>query len=328
MAKIKPKFPLLKEPQRASLYQQLGQMAKAGLSAEKGLDTVLTTNPKLVKPVSYAKSRMASWGLARAGFMGGLFSNFDQYCLQVAEQTGRYDHIFFYLADFYQGIVARKRQMRSQMIYPIIILLAAFILAPLPSLILGTISTAEYVQSLLFKVMVLFACLWLFLNITAIARSGVLPGFRVLVDRLQVELPGVSGWYYRRAMFHFFTHLHLLYSAGVPVIQAWQQAAGLVPNRAVRQPLLKAYTELNNGASFSDAVMGIPSLDPVLKQFLQTGDESGAIDEMLNHFIQMESEQIAQSDKVIAQWIPRILYFCVAIWMASNIVGSYQAPRY
>ena len=236
MRTIRPKYPVLSEEQRAMLYKQLSQMDRAGFGHEQMFD-MLQAQPDepIAKRMSWALIGLhKGFSVEKAGFQAGLFSEFDRDCLVVAQDTGQYDLMYEHLSEHYTARALAKRQMRSQMVYPFVVLLVAIFIQPLPKLVLGAISTQQYVLQTFGLLLWLMFLLWVVLRCGRWLRFGWLKGFSPILDQMQLALPGVNKWYPRRVLWDFFAQLGLLLAAGVPMFSAWPKAGQLVYNAVIQ----------------------------------------------------------------------------------------------
>jgi len=322
MRTIRPKHDLLTESQRAMLFKQLAQMDRAGFAHEQMFD-MLKAQPD--EPIA----TRVQWALLclhkglsveKSGFQAGLFSEFDRDCLAVAQDTGRYDQIYEHLSTHYSARVLAKRQMRSQMVYPVVVLVVAIFLQPLPQLIAGTLSTSDYVLHTIGVLLWMILLVWAILRSGRWLRFGWLKNFSPILDQMQLSLPGISQWYPRRVLRDFFAQLGLLLSAGMPLFSAWPKASQLVYNRIIQRCIDRVGIALEQGAPFSEALDELPMMDPMLRQFIYSGEHAGSLDVMIQHFVRIESDAIAIDDKFIADWVPRILYGLVVIWVVSGML--------
>ncbi len=65
---------------------------------------------------------------------------------------------------------------------------------------------------------------------------------------------------------------------------------------------------------------GMPIINAL--KLLTTGEHSGSLAEILLHYAKLESEDIALHDKMLASWIPRIVYAFVVMWIVYGIFSS------
>jgi type II secretory pathway component PulF len=54
---------------------------------------------------------------------------------------------------------------------------------------------------------------------------------------------------------------------------------------------------------------------------LSTAEQSGKLAGSLLHIAKLESETISLENEMLAEWLPRLAYVMVALWMAYSILS-------
>ena len=80
---------------------------------------------------------------------------------------------------------------------------------------------------------------------------------------------------------------------------------------------------MKQGASFTEALVGLNYLGGGYAiDMANTGESSGTLPEMLWRHAAMETEAVLHFQQQVADWIPRIVYGAVMLWMAYSILTS------
>ncbi len=308
----------------AEVYQQLNRLDQAGLAPLQALSKV--RNAAAQDRIDATRRHLeGGHSLARAGRKAGLFMGFDAALMQAAEQTGLYP--FAQLAKRHEARDRRRRKLLSRLWLPLGILAVALMVRPLPALIGGQLGPGGYLLHSLGLFLALLAGGALLWRLPGLLRQRW-HGF----DTLALELPLLGRLIRRRNSLEFARGLGLLLQAGLPAFDALPKAIGLVANRRLRARLTKAEAALQAGEPLSQALKAAPDLDYSLLALAETGEYAGSLDAMLLHYAKLEEEKVEDLEDALAQWLPRLVYFAVAIWMASSILsagppGSLEALR-
>ncbi len=312
---MKPLTPLDGET-KANLYLQLAQLDRAGIAPLQALPKVQV---KGVEPRIKRVLRQLDGGrpLSEAGRAAGIFDAFDSAAIAAGEQSGNYP--FAQLAELHRLRARRRAKVRSRLWLPLGVLLLALVVRPLPALIGGSLGAGGYLIQSLGLFMLLLALFWGLSRLPRLARHW---GLAEPWDGAVLAIPVVGSLVRRRDMLEFARALGLLSRAGAPMFEAMPAARGVVTNRRLRDRLGFVEEALHQGATVTDALARSPDFDGSLLAFAGSGEQAGAIDTMLLHYVRLEEEQLNDAEDRLATWVPRLIYLAVAIWMAATILSA------
>jgi len=283
----------------ANIYLQLARLEKAGMPIINALE-LLTTGEAGKRAELTLKHLKRGKPLSEAGAKAGLFIGIDVTLIRVAEASGKSAEIFQQLAQFYEDKAKLTRQIKSKLILPVVVLLLAIFIQPFPDLFLGRITIVDYLLETV-GLAILFA--------------------GVFFIWFKLKIPYFSKWQKRRNILNFIQALGLMLQAGLPILEALPKAYQVVEDNNLCQRLRKISVYLRTGDSFADAFAKL-RLSEVANQFILTGEHSGSLAKMLLHYAKLESEDIALHDKMLASWIPRIVYAFVVMWIVYGIFSG------
>ncbi len=307
---------------RADLFAQLAQMETAGLPFDRAFAVLNLPSP--------AQSRLeATRGLLRkgiefalAGEKSGLFTKLESRLIRAAMNAGSPANMYRRLVDYYTDHALQLSTMKSRLMLPAFMFLAALFIQPIPALVSGTLSLAGYVWKVVSPLMLVVAVIY---------------GFRVLASgdgcptgkSWYQSLPLYGPIFIRRNLRDFFESLALMLEAGVSMLDALPAALDTVEDGDMRRELSKIRTRIQAGAPLAEALRGIAYIkDERVIQFTQTGEASGTLPEMLMRHTRLESEAINVFFEQLAMWAPRVVYGIVVLWMAYGLLtGGGFMPR-
>jgi general secretion pathway protein F len=307
---------------RAELFLQLAQMEAAGLPHNQALATLRLPGKAQARLEDMQRRYGKSGNSAPAGEQSGLYTKIDARLIQAALNAGSPAAMYRRLADVYAEHAKQVASVRSKLMLPGVILLIALAVQPLPSLVLGTIGVFGYAWKVAGPIIVI-ALIWQALK--WFARSA--PNSREKSPWQKVPIYGPM--FVRRNLRDFFECLALMLEAGISLLDALPAALEAVEDGDIRRELAKIRHRIEKGLPLADALEGVSYIrDPRVISFTQTGEASGTLPEMLLRHVNLESEAIAGFWAQVAEWMPRILYGLVALWMMYSLLsGGGLGPR-
>ena len=307
---------------RAELYTQLAQMEIAGLPFDKAFSLLDVAGPATARLAEAKKLTARGIDPAKAGEKSGLFTKLDARLIHAALSAGSPAAMYRRLADFYTQRAMQMSAMKSRLLMPLLVLLLALCIQPLPALIGGTISVGAYLWQILRPLIVLAALFyiarwrWKF----ALDQSA-----KSLQPTWLLRLPLLGPLIVRRNLRDFFESLALMLEAGISMLEALPTALATVEIGAIRRELARIAPRIEKGAALATALADLRCLtyqnnSGRLIEFVTTGEASGTLPEMLMRHTGMETELINDFYTQLAEWLPRILYGLIMLWMAYGLL--------
>lgn len=217
-----------------------------------------------------------------------------------------------------------RRKIRSRMALPAAVLLIASFVAPLPQLISGG-SAAQYLCSALAPLLIALA-LWQ--AGTRLLQRG--PGgageLRSVppsaLDRLFLKTPVLKAVERQRCLGEFSALLGNLIGAGVPVTSALDTCANALSNGVHRAVLLESARVIRQGGTLHDALRQNALWPPEFVLAVKVGEHTGQLDEVLARQADAARGNFERAVDAFAEWLPRMLYGCVALFVIFNIAAA------
>jgi type II secretory pathway component PulF len=79
---------------------------------------------------------------------------------------------------------------------------------------------------------------------------------------------------------------------------------------------------LTTGASVTETLAKVPIINATLLQIVNSSEQSGKLASGILHFTRLEADTISLQDDALAEWLPRLVYTVIAVWMAYSILGA------
>jgi type IV pilus assembly protein PilC len=304
--KAKPLFgasgKAIKPADIAVFSRQMATMMKAGVPLVQAFDIVADglENPNLRTLVLNIRDSVAAGG----GFAPSLRQHpkyFDDlFCnlVEAGEQAGALETMLDRIATYKEKTEALKAKIKKAMTYPIAVIVVAVVVtgillikvvpqfaetfgsfgAELPAFTLFVLHLSELAQQYWLMIIVCIAA-FIFLWGLAVRKS---PRLAYAVDKYMLKVPIVGQILYLSVMARFARTLSTTFAAGVPLIDALTSVAGAAGNRVYAEAIIRVREDVSTGLQLNTALKTRNIFPTLLIQMSAIGEESGALDEMLD----------------------------------------------
>jgi general secretion pathway protein F len=314
---VKANYSLTVE-QQAHLFTQLRQLELAGLSAVQAFEIVSRSERKLIKPLAIMQQQLkAGRPISEAGLRSGLFNDTHKTLIHAGELSGRLADVYGLLANYYTGLNSRIKKVKSRLYLPALMLTLSLFIQPLPALIGSQLSGLAYLELSLGRFFVISLTVLLLVRLPGIIqRLGVETDWH----RLQLRIPVVARWIIKRQINEFLFILAMMLESGLAFAEALPKAVAGIKNSSLKEKFIPALSTGASGASVTETLAKMPMINATALRIVNSGEQSGKLSSTLLHFTPLEAETIALQDDALAEWIPRLIYSMVAIWIAYSLL--------
>lgn len=221
-----------------------------------------------------------------------------------------------------------RRRIMLKMIWPLVALLIASFVAPVPGLAKGNYGLMAYlimvaVPIATFGVAAILGSV--FLRNRALERvwnADGTPRAASSFDQLMLQLPLCSHIEVQRSLAEFGSLLSNLISAGVPISQGLQVAARTMRNGSYRESVVRMSNDTADGRAFTAAMRDeSEALWP--REFsaaMGVAERAGTLDATLAHMAANARERYTRAVEQFSDWLPRVLYGIIAMFIIWNII--------
>ena len=310
----------------ADIYTQLSRLEKTAFSGQQAYNMLTISNGRIQKKLQQLQNYLKlGYSISDAGFMAGIFSSSDHELLHIGETSGKLALIYQQLADYYGDKAKNHHQIKSQLLLPISIFILALFIQPISALALGEITVWQYLFISLKPLFTLAIIVYLIINLPYWFTSGQLHffGLSKLLFKIQLTFPLLSRLIIARQTNKFLHTLGIMLSAGIPIQQVLPNAVMTIDNPLLRKQFNSALLAIMYKQSLTQALTNISAINNKTLQQIKAGELSGKLADTLLHITKLGHEKINLQDNLLAEWIPRIAYALIIIWLASSILTSY-----
>ncbi len=303
----------------AIIYHDLAVLLDAGLPIIKSLDTVSEGLQGHLRKSFSDLSKSVSQGNTFADSMAEypkVFARLDLMLVKSAELSGELPNCFKMLSNWYEFRNRIKGILISGLILPLLILHIMVFIVPLPSMVLGKISTTEYMM----QIAKVLGLLYLLIGITlavyhSVPNNGL---FRRLLDALTLRIPILGQAVRQLSICRYCRGFNMLYKAGVPIKDCAAQATELTGNLIIADIFQGGAASIAAG---NMAYKGFSNRLPLdYLNIWQTGEQIGELDKMVDKIAEIAGDRAELLFTEFAKWLPRLLYALVAVVMIIQIL--------
>lgn len=327
--------------------RQLSTLINAGLPLVQSLRNVASqTQNKSLKLVITQVISDVEGGSALSAALGRHPQAFNRVFVSMVaagETSGTLDKALERLANQQEKDAEILAKVRGAMIYPAIVILV--MVAVVGFMIVKVLPQVEVLYKdlpganlpLITKLLLALSHFtikywWLMLALltgggffmTRWARTG--PG-KEFVDKVKMKAWPVGPLFMKLYMARFARTGATLIGSGVPLIQMLEITADAINNVHVERSLKKAIEKVKGGKALSESLAGDPNFLELVPNMLRIGEQSGAIEAMLEKIADYYEKEVDTQIKNISTIIEPVLMVLLGIF-AFTIVAAVLLPIY
>ena len=330
------------EPTELLLFsRQMYALLKAGVPIMRALAGLQesATNPafrEVLRDIreSLDNGRPLSTSMQRTG----VFSAFYVAMVYVGETTGKLEEIFLRLYNHLEFQEFMRNQVKSALRYPIFVMIAMMVAivvinlfvipafakvyagfnAQLPLLTRMLIGFSEFmVATWWLQALILIAAIFgcrSYVN----SESG-----RYKWDRMKMRIPVAGKIVLKATMARFARSLALAIRSGVPIVQGLTLVGQTVENAFVARQIDRMRDGVERGESVLRTASHAGIFTPVVLQMVMVGEESGALDDMMQEIADIYQREVEYELKTLGAQIEPILIIGLGILVLILALGVF-----
>ncbi len=341
---FKPKQKPITTKDIAVFSRQLAVMMKAGVPMVQAFDIVGQghSNPSMTKLIMQIKMDIEAGGTLASSLAShpAQFDDLFVSLVDAGEQSGALETLLEKVATYKEKTEALKNKIRKAMTYPITVLIVAVVVsaillifvvptfaelfegfgAELPAFTLFVVGMSDVlVDNVWFFIAGIMAAVYAFKQ--AKIRSKA---FRDGLDKLALRLPAIGTLTMNSSVARFSRTLATMFAAGVPLVEAMVSVAGASGNSVYKKAILEVRDDIAAGTTLQVSLSQNKELFPnMLIQMVGIGEESGALDEMLDKVAEYYEAAVDDAvDNLTALMEPMIMSF-LAVVIGGLVIAMY-----
>ncbi|HPC49032.1 MAG TPA: type II secretion system F family protein [Kiritimatiellia bacterium] len=342
-----PKFLLGKVKQKdlTTLTRQLATLVDAGLPLLRGLHVLQrqTTNAALKDALAGMCESVESGSTFSESLTNypKIFDNLYVNMVKAGEAGGVLEVVLNRLAEFAEKAAKIKNKVKSAMVYPVVVLVAAvgitgFLLVavipkfkdifndllegkPLPAITQFVMDASNLVMNNGLAVVAAFAALFVLFKIFAKTRFG-----RYLLDVSKINAPMFGSLVRRTAIARMTRTLGTLLASGVPVLQALNIVRDTTGNEVISRAMQNVHDAVKEGESMTNPLAACKVFPPMVISMVEVGEETGALPDMLTRIAETYDDEVDNAVAGLTSVIEPIMIIILAVVVGTIVIAMFM----
>jgi len=311
--------------------RQMYTMMRAGIPLNRAMAGLIrsTRNEVLAETLREVENdiesgRELSTALSRHG---RIFAPLFVAMVRIGENTGRLDDAFLQIAEYLERDKDTRARIKAALRYPALVVAAIAIAIAIINVVVIPQFAAVFERAgadlpiytrILVATSDFFVAWWPYLLAVA---AGAAVGFyywvrtdrgRLAWDRFKLRIPIIGDIVHRATLGRFARAFAMSLRAGVPLVQALAVTARAVGNEHIAANIVAMRTGIERGETITRTATASGMFTPIVLQMLGVGEETGAVDEMMDEVAGFYEREVDYEVKNLSAAIEPILIVFVA----------------
>jgi MSHA biogenesis protein MshG len=258
--------------------------------------------------------------------------------IRVGESTGQLDEAFLQLSLYLERDRDTRNQIKAALRYPSFVLVAIsiaivivniFVIPAFAGVFAGMKMELPWQTQALIGTSDFFVAYWKYMLGVLVALIFWLRYYikteegRYRWDKLKLRIPLVGSIILRATLSRFARTFAMTARSGVPLIQALSVVARAVDNNYVADKVLSIRTGIERGDSLTRTAVATNMFTPLVIQMLSVGEETGAVDDMLDEVATFYEREVDYDVKNISSAIEPILIVSIGVLVLILALGIF-----
>lgn len=323
--------------------RQFATMIDAGLPLVQALDILSkqTENKALAKVVGDVKEDVEA-GSTFADSLREHPKMFSElYCNMVAagEAGGILDTILNRLAQYIEKAMKLKKQVKSAMIYPSVIISVAVLVIAIIMIFVVPTFARMFVQLggiLPLPTRIIIAMSNFLGGIGGLIVFGSIVGIilfviqvrrtekgRTITDSILLKFPVIGILIRKVAIAKFTRTLGTLVSSGVPILDSLDITAKTAGNKVVELAVFEVKKAVSQGKTLADPLRDTKVFPPMVTQMIAVGESTGAVDTMLNKIADFYDDEVDSAVANLTSMLEPMLMVFLGVTIGFIVIAMY-----
>ncbi len=323
---------------------QLGPLLEAGLTLTGALRSLAreTQNPtfrEAIETVRQDIERGENFHVALSRHPH-VFSPLIVNLVRAGELSGQLDTTLNQLADYLERMADLRRSIISAVSYPVflisfLIIVLCFIMLKLVPIFQETysefgvqlplmtqilIGASDFVRSnFIYILLVAFGCI----TALIVARRLKIRKIQYAIDGLKLKLPILGPLIKKVSIARFARTLSVLTMSGIPILEGMNVAGEISNNQLIELAVKDCVFDIERGSGIADSLATKKIFPDMLVQLVSTGEQTGALDKMLQNGARFYEKQVEAITRVLTSILEPILIIIVAVIVGIILISLF-----
>jgi len=326
------------------LTRQLATMIDAGLPLVQCLEILgsQSGNPGLSKVIIQVRSDVESGSTFAEALRKHpkVFDNLYVNMVAAGEAGGILDTILQRLATYMEKLSKIKRQIKSAMIYPSVILFVAIavvslLLVVVVPMLAGMFAEMGQVLPLPTRIVLvisaflkgwggLISVLSIVVFIVGLAQWRKTQKGLLITDAIALKIPVMGVLIQKVSVAKFTRTLGTLISSGVPIMEGLLIVARTAGNKVVEDAIVTTRQSVSEGKTLAEPLTKAKVFPPMVTQMIAVGEATGALDNMLGKIADFYDDEVDAAVAALTSMLEPMLMIFLGITVGFVIVAMYM----
>jgi len=268
-----------------------------------------------------------------------LFDDLYTNLVAVGERSGNLDNLMEKIASYMENHEEIKAKIKGAMFYPAAVIAVAFIVttllllfvipqfedlfssfgASLPALTAALISISRGFRDHFLSIFGAIIGSIVFIVFTYRRSEKMQRG----VDRLSLRMPIFGEILRKAAVSRYARTLATMFGSGVPLVESLNSVAGATGNSLYSDACSNIREAVSTGRSLSASMADTGLFPAMVIQMTTTGEESGAIEDMLNKVADFYEREVREAVDNMSKLIEPLLMVVLGGIIGTLVIGMY-----
>jgi type IV pilus assembly protein PilC len=323
--------------------RQLSTMIDAGLPLVQSLDVLASQQSAKFKGILTQVRESVESGSTFADAIAkhpGVFNHLFVNLVRAGEAGGVLDTVLQRLAVYLEKMENIKRRIKGAMIYPSIVIAVAIIVlsiilifvvptfaslfkdlgTKLPALTQFIVGVSEFFRNNIIYILIAIAevSTGVFFTYRRSERA------RKIVDAFLLKLWLVGNLILKTVLSRFCRTLATLTAGGIPILDGLEITAKASGNKVTEEAILEVRKGLSEGKTLAEPLSMRPNIfPPMVVQMIAVGEQTGALDDMLNKIADFYDEEVDAAVAALMSALEPVMIVFLGATVGVIVVAMY-----
>ncbi|MGE5864217.1 MAG: type II secretion system F family protein [Rhizobacter sp.] len=333
----------IKQKDIAVFTRQLATMMRAGVPLLQAFDIVArgSSNPRMTKLLTDIRTDVETGTSLSSAFRKHPLHFDALYCnlVEAGEAAGILDTLLDRLAIYQEKTMALKNKIKSALIYPVAVLVVAFIVicvimlfvipvfenvfqsfgADLPAPTMFVIGMSKIFTEYWWAIFgFLGGGIYFFLE--SWKRSEKM---QRTMDRLLLKAPVFGSLVNKASVARWTRTLSTMFAAGVPLVEALDSVGGAAGNAVFKDATDQIQKDVSTGASLTASMETTGVFPTMVLQMCAIGEESGSLDGMLGKAAEFYEDEVDEAVAGLSSLMEPFIIVILGTLIGGIVVSMY-----
>lgn len=328
----------ISDKKKESLYLELSSLLKAGINLKSALELIITDQQDKVLFLTIKNTVISGSSLSQALQQTGRFSVYEEFSIQIGEESGKLSEVLGDLALFYKNKIKQRRKITSALTYPIVVMVtsfgAVFFMLKVVVPMFGDIfrrfgGELPWITQKILDISMAMESSFLPFIVVCILTSSYLyyarktPVYRKISSKAILRLPVIGELVKKIYLARFCNSMRLLINAKLPLLRAITLSKQMIGYYPVESSLQKIETDILKGKSLHQSMQQFDLYPPKMIQLLKVGEETNQLDYFFEKISDQYVEEIEYKTTTLSSLMEPMIIIFLGIIVGVILISMY-----